>query len=372
VADILNSSLSKLDKRRAFAKLRNLGIVSRNKNILESGSLQLEKIKQSSEATVHCDVCHGSYSQKYFHRHKKTCCDSAVGMKAQVLIEKKDAFIDVLNRFQDNDVGAVCRTDTAVKGYGRHLWQKDAARIDKSDETRKSVMADMRNLAHLYILFRNLLSGSQSSLDMLDRRNWSHLKDSILEMTVKDDHTVKYGLKNTIYYLLLRFADWRIGELLSQEECQEPVTEVNAFITLLKHHQNSLFGDAKYLINKARQENLRLPSRLPSEADIGQLRDQSLKAIKRITSSGILDKSGYVELRNWVCSRLTLFNARRGGEPSRLKVSHWTERHKWIPSDLSPDEKEAFNTMTVMYGTGKGNHLVSTIGELLHIMKLRL
>ena len=36
--------------------------------------------------------------------------------------------------------------------------------------------------------------------------------------------------------------------------------EVGHFMRILKHHQNAVFDDAKYKINRARQERLRLPT----------------------------------------------------------------------------------------------------------------
>lgn len=68
------------------------------------------------------------------------------------------------------------------------------------------------------------------------------------------------------------------------------------------------------------------------------------------------DKSSYVELRNLTCSRLTLFNARRGGEPARMKEKHWLERQKWLQKQTCCNAKA-----TIVYAPGKGNHLVDCI-----------
>ena len=95
------------------------------------------------------------------------------------------------------------------------------------------------------------------------------------------------------------------------------------------------------------------------------LRDYTVKRIQTLVSQTDIGKSEYVELRNLACSRVTLFNARRGGEASRLKVSQWTNRSQWLDKatveQLSEEEKLWFKELTILYGTGKGNHLVSTI-----------
>lgn len=365
VCEILHSKASKLEKRRAFAKLRNLGIVQRNSARVKTGE-SFEKVKTgvTNTDTVHCSQCNGSYSQAFFHRHRTQCVNNALALKAELLSDD-NGFVHILNRFQSNDIGNLCRRDEAIKRFGQHLWLKDSAKVDKTDEVRKSVMSDMRCLAHLYLLFRINLPADETShdaRDLLKQKYWEELKEAVLQMTTRTDRSVKYGLKNALYYLLVRFGDFVIGELLSKENAKDETQSVRDFLDLLKHHQNAMFGDAKYLINKARQENLRLPARMPSEDDLKQLRNYTISRIAQLRRTPDMTRTEFVELRNLLCSRLTLFNARRGGEPSRLMVDHWTTRHQWIPSDLSTEEKRMFKKMTIMFGTGKGNHLVSTIG----------
>ena len=139
------------------------------------------------------------------------------------------------------------------------------------------------------------------------------------------------------------------------------------FIKLLKHHQNAVFGDSKYIINKARQERLRLPARSPPEEVIQELRDYTLGRVSSLVGidTSHFGTSDYVELRNLVCSRLTLFNARRGGEPSRMVLEQWLNRHQWIgqmaTDDMTREEQRLLGELDVVYGTGKGNHLVSCL-----------
>ena len=72
VAKILSENMSSLCQRRAFAKLRNQGIVQVNKERFVKDNHNFERIKkgQASE-TVHCTVCQGSYTKEYLYRHKK-------------------------------------------------------------------------------------------------------------------------------------------------------------------------------------------------------------------------------------------------------------------------------------------------------------
>jgi hypothetical protein len=68
-----------------------------------------------------------------------------------------------------------------------------------------------------------------------------------------------------------------------------------------------LFGDAKYFINSARQERLRLPSRMPREEEIQKLQSSTVNTIQNIVKDyEFITKTEFVKLRNATCSRLTL------------------------------------------------------------------
>ena len=64
---------SDIDKRRAFAKLRNQGIIQKNKDLFKDGK-PFEQIKKNdgTSSTVHCEGCGGAYNM-FFYRHKKLC-----------------------------------------------------------------------------------------------------------------------------------------------------------------------------------------------------------------------------------------------------------------------------------------------------------
>ena len=74
-----------------------------------------------------------------------------------------------------------------------------------------------------------------------------------------------------------------------------------------------------------------------------------------------IDSTGFVKLRNLASSRLTLFNARRGGETCRLKIKQWTMRHQWLGKVPQEPEHDFLKDLQIMYSSGKGNKLVSTI-----------
>lgn len=372
VAQIL--TLPRSDQRKEFAKMRNEGIVEQNKETATKGKEhKMERIKNStSSETVHCAQCKGCYSKIYFYRHKKVCQGSTPILTQTLGIQNiDDEFRQILGSFQDK-AGSIIRKDPTIQLIGKFLWQKEKTKVDKKDEVRKGVMQDMRNLATLYRYYQDETAGMSEETDggakdMFDIDNWQHLREAIVKMTVKDDSQVKYGLKNSLYYTLLKASEIMEGEALAQsgKGGKQLVEGQKDFQKLLKHHQNLLFGDAKYYINKSRQERLRLPTRTPPEQDMEALRTYTVDRISSLVNMEDIGCSEFVELRNLTCSRITLFNARRGGEPSRMTTDQWLEREKWINDKgmegLSADEKKLFGEVDITYCTGKGNHLVSIL-----------
>jgi hypothetical protein len=73
---------------------------------------------------------------------------------------------------------------------------------------------------------------------------------------------------------------------------------------------------------------------LPKEDDIKKLKVYSVQRIATILQDPfrVWEPHIFAELRDLTVSRLTLFNARRGGEPSRLLLSEWhdAEAGSWF------------------------------------------
>ena len=355
-AILSDKTLSKLQVSKAFARIRNRGILLNNSK-KDSDFTAIHCGTQGD--IVHCSTCQGAYSARSFYRHRKNCTSAALKLKANTIGEPKTKFALLLSNFRNNDVGNTCRSDKYIKLFGYTLFQKEKTKVEKYDEVVKSVSNDMRLLARLLLHTKLTVPDDViivDASDLVDRKYWPHVRDAIDQMTTDADaSTLKHGLKLSLYYVIMRFCDCLVGEYLSLKGHEEEILEVENFKKLLKHHQNHFFGDAKYKTNLSRQETLRLPSRLPDESDVQRLRDYSVSRIEDLTKQE-LDSSSFVELRNLVCSRLTIFNARRGGEDARLSIEHWTKRKQWIRKDqedqLKGAEKEFFNEMEVMFSNG--------------------
>ena len=71
------------------------------------------------------------------------------------------------------------------------------------------------------------------------------------------------------------------GSYLEKRGGEQKADEMQRYIEVLKMNELVLFGDAKYFINSARQERLRLPNPLPHEDDIQKLKTRNRLANRK-------------------------------------------------------------------------------------------
>ena len=104
--------------------------------------------------------------------------------------------------------------------------------------------------------------------------------------------------------------------------------EVDKFVAVLELNKDTVslwallfttFGDASYTLSKNREEKLRLPTNQPLSADIIKVKTHTTEEMEKLTAEmDFCDEHKFIQLRDNLVARLTLFNARHGGEPSRL------------------------------------------------------
>lgn len=98
--------------------------------------------------------------------------------------------------------------------------------------------------------------------------------------------------------------------------------QIDKFTAVLNLQHNNVFGDATYYLHRNREEKLRRLNGQSLESDIKRLREYTTGRIDELV---FIDKHHFVELRDCIVARLTLFYARHGGEPSRLFIKCWQD-----------------------------------------------
>jgi len=105
------------------------------------------------------------------------------------------------------------------------------------------------------------------------------------------------------------------------------------------------------------------------QEDVLKVKNHILSLTKKIVPEfkSEMNIESYIMLSNAICTRLTLFNGRRGGEPARLSLTdlkdgfsdHWIDTER--VSKLDSLDQKLFDKLKITYMSGKGNWLVPVL-----------
>ena len=237
-------------------------------------------------------------------------------------------------------------------------------------------MRDMRRLAALTIAFKDAAhreNKALSSEDILHCTHFEYLECAVEELSTRSDANgeLKAGTKLALGYMLKTTAKVMKGKYLIEDQ-DEKARDVDNFTTVLNLKWGDLFGDAECQVVTNRQERLRQPAHLPNDGDVDKIRGYTMSSIADLCAQQeyvFWTSSEFIQLRDLLVSRLTLFNARRGGEPCRLLMKEWedAENDVWLPADSveridDPAMKVLVGMFKLAYQAGKGSqHLVSLL-----------
>ena len=102
---------------------------------------------------------------------------------------------------------------------------------------------------------------------MFLRENVDYVCDSVGITTIKEDKSLKSGLRQNLYYTHLSTVG-KLRDLFFQNKGDELSEELNKMLRCLKSNVDIFVTSARYLLEKTRQLKMRKPCKLPMEADI--------------------------------------------------------------------------------------------------------
>ena len=329
--------------------------------------------------------CKGFFAKSYKARHQLVCPSNgtnfmipAISIDSSCILESySDNFKALLNTLQLDDVGSYIQTDGIILMVGARSFAGVRRKKDKQNEANKSVRGRMRLLTRVYLAFRDLYSKQTEIIlqetkgdasDMFRRETITILGNAVVGMceksetnTVEESNSVtdlKSGLMISILNLLKLSAKYLIGHFLVNDADKDSKRVVD-FLEVFKLYEHDYFDDAYYELNNRRNSSLRKAVNLPRDEDVQKLADECHKIMNSIDIFDF-NATSYVLVRSAVATSLIIFNARRGGEPVRLRLKQWEEALKgeWMDKVVEPEDVHN-DTMLVTYQTGKGaNHLV--------------
>ena len=312
-------------KSSSFSDLKKRGIflynTQRVKDTKEKEAILLRERNQGSHELMLCGFCQGFFAKTYMWHHKQSCNNAASSVSSSQSLpvsvlkifpeDKVDSFTsEILAKFRGNDIGNLCREDKLINLYGRKQWAKNIK------EDKKPVMSDIRRLASLILKCRCLTGNANfSGEDLLKRKNVNTVTEAI-GLLGSDCENEKPSLKLGLGYMLKTCCKIMKGTYLVEKKDEE-AQETDIFSSILELNWGILFSKAVGIIEKKRQEKLRSPCEMPLE-DVLKLNKFNKEKIQEMMDDDYMIWTNYEfnRLRALLVCRLTMYNARRGGEPT--------------------------------------------------------
>jgi len=327
-------------QRQIFTQQKRLGINKYNLDNVGKRDFVLLRERATKdhkfENAIVCDMCSGVFSRQWFHVHRAKCmgdsCMQPSSVPAAVYYSPNDVTEQfktrILSKFLRDQVGSFCVKDATMRYIGSKLYAKIRSRQEKSSEVRKGVMADMRRLGTLFFHFKSacceavrkdpgrIVAASDDNVcltDMFIRTNFDILESACVAQTSGEGEAQKSALMMSLYYLLIKCAKIIRVRFLTRNKDIE-ASQTMEFLEVLREEKHTLIGSAIYVTNKNRNTRLRRPQELPKEEHMATLRQYIIERVQSLCADQFVvwTSNEFVELRDLTCSRLTLFNGRRG------------------------------------------------------------
>lgn len=354
----------KNEQNKFFEKKRIDGIYEYNSKILKETPKKDTLLRERNSKTADnsrlrmCSRCKKFVDSKWYYHHRKTCSVDAMPVKPIVLgitlkeISCDKEFVEILSNIQEGEVGEICRTDELIQIIGYRHFSLRRGASSKRNEIAKQVRTEMRTLARLFQIFRTKVEDTEiTAKDMFVRKHMSEFRESIEELS-RDKHGLQLNLHSTIQRTLKVLSNW-YSELGQDDMC----LETERFQRSYNFRSFELYGDARNKAQTISFSKSRNPESMPSMENIVSLKMFIQSEIDKVLAEENFD---YCWARSLAVTRLTIFNARRGEEPSRLLLKEWQDAKdgKWLGSGKQLEEEQYLSKYKLAYLHGKGKRYV--------------
>lgn len=326
-----------------------------------------ERKPKKEDSLRMCKGCKRFISNRTFYKHRNKCkSDDAKALKMTAVkpkfITDTDFQENILNRFRDNDVGNFIRENRTIQAVGYRHYVTRRNEKSKIVEIRKEVMCEMRELGRLYHSFQSIASSPVQFDEMFSRTHLKTLHEAMDKLASEEDQGEKYGLKINLNTVIQKTIKTLKG-LYSESMEDSKLNELNRFETVYNFRLQEIMASSRYQQIKTSIDKTRRPQNLPSEHELETLRAYISEQIWGLTND--FDVTSYTWLRSLVVSRLTLYNARRGEEGSRILLEKWKDaiNNVWVAPNLiekgdDPAEQYLIGKFKLAYLRGKGKMFV--------------
>ena len=231
-------------------------------------------------------------------------------------------------------------------------------------------------MARLIIKYRELHDASVSANELIDPAHWDSIISTV-KVLVKYSGIEEVGIPSLLLRLGRSLAALASAKRTVGIKTKNPDIKQDArdFLEILMEEWNTYANHAQATLEARRDKT---PELLPLTKDIQKLRLFLLTEIDKIVSKlekrevereekhNLISKIEFSYLQKLCLVRLITFNARRGGEASKIKLEQWLNCDKWkreedIQNIEDPMEKLLAQRLNLVYSKGKRKKRVPTL-----------
>lgn len=398
VAKCLSYPKKSIERKKGFAEINKVGDFYHNCNVLatKTGELILVRRPTGNELKTvtdtdygPCPNCLGFMLKKHIWHHLKYGCKEKnshedtenprdVIAESNALISDifglgftKEYHKSIISAFRSDEVGTVCQNDILILKFGAMQFEKYA------DTQAEFIRQTMRQLARLTLALNAITKNFSKSLaDYLTPEKFDVVIQATKEISmvpVKADmitrpefHTPSLALK--IGYSLKKCISIQRGNALRAGNLKGNKILL-AFKELMDMEWNiRISSNALSTLYKRKFNSTQL---LPITSDLvilSKYLDENISRTKLDVESPVRDNQKWTRLATLCLARIILFNKRRSGEASKMKMSDYISRPSWaeqnteeIRESLTSIEKKLAESMTIVEVEGKRGRRVPVL-----------
>ncbi|XP_059907777.1 uncharacterized protein LOC132457539 isoform X2 [Gadus macrocephalus] len=331
-------------RKKLLENLRNRGNFEYNRDVLKKGSGQL-KVKRrakkvESKKYEYCIHCKGMFLRPELWRHMKRCSSKpeeqehqgrkrVLGLAAAIDSASsstvENGVLKMLSRMHDDDIASVIRNDFCLLRYADTLFRKHGHDPSKHDYIRQKI----RQLGRFLQTLRKR-SSILTLEDAIKPGNFMEVIEAVKETAGFDKERNRYktpSLALKIGHSLLKVSDiihchaliaGNDNLIKSSKAFQKLYTA--KWSEFISHCALSTISDLKY--NK--------PAKLPLTDDVTKFNKHLDKTVESATAALKKETTvqNYSSLAKAALTKIVLFNRRRVGEVSKIKMKNFLERIK--------------------------------------------
>lgn len=371
-------------KLKILSKLRKLGNFKHNERVMEIGKGTLSvmsrpKISATKTQTanyVPCTYCFGYYKKRDLWRHAKRC-KQGLGQSAsksrencvsngKLLMKTKDTSEQasvILSTLRDDEVSLVIKSDRLLLRLAAKMAKKHSF-----DKSRYNYMRNtLRQLAKLLMRLKRIRPDITSLEEFIDPMHFQDVIEAVRLMVGQDLKTNQIVIPSLALkmsgYLKKCCAVLRSEAMKQYDDAK--FKKIKRFNCLIYEEWDSEFtSNALRNLNELQKNKVKL---LPLTEDVAKLSNFLKREIYesyRCLSTDNENCVAYQQLQKLILAMIILFNRRRCGEVSKMKLEDYHSSHaghQFNDFGLSEFEKELAKRLKRLEITGKRGRTVPVL-----------